>query len=398
MKRIKIACFYGAIFLLFYFEPVEIGPITFSQLWKIPLFVFLFWQVLVIRRKHKRAFIKWSYARATKNLIIGRLKANIFPGITDFIRYMMFPLMFEYASFKIKSLQKLDILLLGLAQFFIISGLPFILGILKTKGRKIFELEDISSYTGIFQVPHSASIVTAISVLIILAFLKAKSKVIRFRWVNYFLVIFGIYLLFLSYVRTGYVMFALGLIILFMPQRLTIKQIVVSVLAVSLLLAGFFYLLETNEFFYNRIFDIRNGRETAAGSGRLILWKSTWDLWYSGDGFDMFFGSGYEAVVNHNFMTTGQRVYAHNEIFTQLGQNGLVGVAFFIGYLISLFKFIWDRRKRATFRLALAVYALYISLMMTQGGMWFQLDIFMALVFVKLEYEQIMYKNSRKIL
>ena len=31
--------------------------------------------------------------------------------------------------------------------------------------------------------------------------------------------------------------------------------------------------------------------------------------------------------------------------------------------------------------------------MMTQGGMWFELDIFMVLVFVKLEFEKVLRKR-----
>jgi hypothetical protein len=398
MEIIRTTLIYIFLFLLFYFEPQKIGPITFSQLWKIPLFVYLFWQVLVIRRKQKPSFIKWSYARAAKNLIIGRIKVSFVPGIIDFIRYMMFPLMFEFANFKIKGSKKIDVLLIGFAQFIIISGLPFILGYLKSKSRSVIIDENFDSYTGIFQVPHSASIATAISVLILLAFLKLNANAFRFRWFNYILILFGIYLLFLTYVRTGYVMFAVGFIILFIPQKLSLKQIVSATVLVSLLVFSFIYLLETNEFFYNRIFDIRNGKETAAGSGRLVLWQSTWDLWYNGNAFEMIFGTGFDGLVEHNYKMTGQKVYAHNEIFTQLGQNGFIGVVLFVGYLIALFRFIWKRRNRPSYRLAVATFALYFSLMMTQGGMWFQLDIFMALIFVKLEHEQVLHNKIKKII
>lgn len=93
----------------------------------------------------------------------------------------------------------------------------------------------------------------------------------------------------------------------------------------------------------------------------------------------------------------GLRVYAHNEFFTQLGQNGLLGILCFFGYLITLLKFIWNRRNRPSYRLALAVYFLYISLMLTQGGMWFELDVFMVLVYVKLEFEDMMYKKGMQL-
>ena len=98
----------------------------------------------------------------------------------------------------------------------------------------------------------------------------------------------------------------------------------------------------------------------------------------------------------HMYQETGLPVYAHNEFFTQLGQNGLLGVVFFIGYLISLFKFIIKRSSLPSYRLAMAIFFLYSSLMMTQGGMWFELDVFMVLVFVKLEFENILSKRMVK--
>lgn len=380
---------------MFYFESQQIGPITFSQLWKIPLFLFLFWEVLVINRKRKHVFIKWSYARAAKNLIIGRFSTSFVPGIVDFLRYMMFPLMYEYASKKLKSISKLDRLLLGFAQFVIISGIPFVLGIMQSNAQDTFLSEGFDSYSGMFQNSHGASITTATAVLVLLAFIKLKSKIIRYHVLNKILLVFGIYLIYITFIRTGYAMFVIGLALLFMPKKLSLKQFVSGAVILSLLVFGFLYLLETNEFFYNRIFDIRNGRQTAIGSGRLVLWKASWDLWYSGNIFEMFFGFGYDSLVDYNFVVTGQRVYAHNEIFTQLGQNGILGVIFLIGYLVALYKFIRKRRRRPSYPLAIAIFFLYVSLMLTQGGMWFELDVFMALVFVKLEFEQVIFRKKR---
>ena len=59
---------YLVLFLLFYFEPEQIGPITISQLWKIPLFLFLFWHVVFRGVRARPFFVKWSYARAIKTL------------------------------------------------------------------------------------------------------------------------------------------------------------------------------------------------------------------------------------------------------------------------------------------------------------------------------------------
>lgn len=398
MQKFKILFVYIFLFIFFYFQPQEIGPITFSQLWKIPLFAFLFWQVFILRKIQKPAFIKWSYARATKNLFTADFLANFSTGIIDFLKYMMFPLMYEFASVKIKDPKILDKILLGFAQFVIISGVPFVFGLLESKGEvldEIMNLDDLNSFTGVFQNPHASAITTSISVLILLAFIKLKSSIIRYPKLNYLLVFFGVYLIYLTFVRTGYAMFAIGLLILFMPQKLSMKQILSSAIIISILAFSFIYLLETNESFYNRVFDIRNGKQQAVGSGRLEFWKAAWDLWVNGNVFELLFGFGYEGLVDHIYKLVGLRIYAHNELFTQLGQNGLLGVFFFIGYLVSLFKFIRKRHKRRSYRLAITVFFLYVSLMMTQGGMWFELDVVMVLVFMKLELEQVQYNRNK---
>lgn len=394
MKNIKKVLLYGILFLLIYLGPVSVGPTTFSQFWKIPLFLFLVWQVLIIRNKKKQNFIKWSYARAGKNLITANFSISYFASIIDFVRYMMFPLMFEYALIKIKNLRNLDKILLGFAQFVIVSGIPFILGILETKAQDTIDYESFGTFSGMFQNSHGAAITTTTAVLILIAFLKAKSSIIRYTRLNYALAIFGIYLVYLTFVRTGYAMLAIGLLFLFLPKKVSFKQIAAATFTIALLVIGFFYLLETNETFYNRIFDIRNGKQTAAGSGRLIFWKTAIELWYSGNFFEILFGFGFDALVDSIKEVTGLRVYAHNEFFTQLGQNGILGIVFFLGYLISLFKFIRKRRNRPSYRLGLSVFFLYLSLMLTQGGMWFELDVFMVLVYVKLEFEDVMFNKA----
>ena len=122
MKKI---IFFVALFILFYFESEKIGPITFSQLWKIPLFIFLVVKVIFLGKQPKPEFIKFSYARAGKNLLNGGVFLNYLVEVIDFIRYMMFPLMYEYILSKIKNIKKLHQFLLQFAQFIILSGIPF---------------------------------------------------------------------------------------------------------------------------------------------------------------------------------------------------------------------------------------------------------------------------------
>ena len=296
-------------------------------------------------------------------------------------------MLFEFFRAKLKTVRDVNYILLRAAQFVLVSGIPFVFLGLKSRGRVVFETEDINAYTGIFQGPHAASTTTAIALLVLLSFLRNKAQSFLPKVINTILLIFGTYLLFITYVRTGYAMFTIGIFVLFFPKKFNLKQLMAGFLVILLLIFGFIYLLETNDFFYNRIFDIRNGRETAAGSGRLMFWQGTIDAWMNGNILEMLFGYGMDGFKDELEKASGFHFVAHNEFFNQLGINGLLGVFIFFGFLYSLFKYTWKRRYLPSFNLALATFFVYSSLMMTQGGMWFPVDFFMALIYVRLHKE-----------
>ena len=384
MNIIKQALLYSFFFLLLFFEPEAIGPITFSQLWKIPFFIFLFVQVVIKKKGRKPFFIGWSYLRAGKHLFSGGLFFAPLADLIEFIRFMFFPMLFEYFKAKLKSISYVNQILFRAAQFVIISGVPFVFFGLQSRGRIIFETEDVNAYIGVFQGPHAASTTTAIALVVIISFLRDGINSMLSKIFNYSLLVFGSYLLFVTYVRTGYAMFAIGVFVLFFPKRFNLKQVLGGICVLLLLVLGFMYLLETNEFFYNRIFDIRDGRETAAGSGRLLFWKGTIDAWQNGNIVEMLLGYGMEGFKDELKRVSGFHFVAHNEFFNQLGVNGLLGVFILFGFLYSLFKYTWSHRFLPSYSLALATFFLYSSLMMTQGGMWFSVDFFMALIYVRL--------------
>lgn len=393
MRNPHLIIFFTIVFFLFYFEKDQIGPFTVSQLWKIPVFSFLLKEI-ILRKWNKPFFLSVSYLRAGKNLFTTGTFISPLPDVINFIRYMFFPLFFEYFKFKLGSMKELDRVLLTAAQFVILSGIPFVFFGLESRGTLIYDLEEVKAYVGVFQGAHAASATTAIAILVLVKFLNDSDRSSLFKWINSSLVIFGTYLLYFTFVRTGYAMFVVGAVVLFFPRKFNVQQIVGGALAFFLLFYGFYYLLETNEFFYNRVFDIRGGQQTAAGSGRLIFFQGTLDLWLSGNFLELLFGLGLEGFQDGVEKYTGFNVIAHNEFFNELGINGLIGVTFFLIYIYSLFHYIQKRKYFPSYRIALATFFVYVSLMMTQGGAWFQVDFFLALIFLRLYKESEMAFNS----
>lgn len=389
IKSIFICIF---LFFLFYFEPYKIGSFTFSQIWKLGFFLLLLFYIMLSQKKIIPRFIFMSYARASKNLINGGIFTSFFTEAFNFVRYLMFPVMFETFNIHLKNLSRVEKLLTMFSQFVIISGIPFILGLTRSLGENIM-INDFESYVGIFQFPHAASSTTAIAVIILLYNIFFRENNLRYKIINFSISIFGIYLIYMTYVRTGYLMFFVGSMIMFFPKKISIKQILTWTFMIFSIIITFIYLIKTNETFHNRIFDIRNGQQSILGSGRLIFWIESLHLWQESDLVSKFFGVGMESLYDWLEKSYGLRVYAHNEFFTQLSVNGILGILLLLGFLYTLWIFIRDRRACPSYHLSVSIFFLYLSLMFTQGGNWFQVDIFMALLFVQLELENIEYQN-----
>ena len=184
-------------------------------------------------------------------------------------------------------------------------------------------------------------------------------------------------------------MFLTGLLIIYIPKLLTFKELKPIIFVFTSIVSVFIILLQTNEAFYNRIFDVRPSGMIDPGSGRLIFWAASIEMWLESIWVEKFFGIGMSGLREGMIRFIGKPLSAHSEIFDLLAGNGLIGITLFVLYLFTLFSFIWSKRNHQSFRLAMGAFALYISLMLVQGGFFFPTEVFLALIFTKLYKEDI---------
>lgn len=394
MFKIKTYVLFFLIFILLYNETTSLGPISVSQLWKIFLFFYLLVVVLTHNIKSIPKFIKISYLRSIKFIFNPGIYLKPLAEVLDFSRYSLFPLFYQFLVVKKIKLFQIDKILLYYSIFFIISFIPFVLGFLESQGNQLEYYEGFINLTGLFQGPHAASVTATISVLYLLYINKYFKLSKLAKTLNLTLVIFACYIIFMTYVRTGYLMLVLGVIIIYLPKKVKLITVIKFLVFLSILIFFLNFILENNQDFYNRIFDIRNGTQKESGSGRLIFWSTAYNLWLNGDYFEILFGFGLEGLTTAIDKITGLKVVAHNEFLTQLAQNGLIGFILSIWFVISLFKFIYKRRKMFSYRISIAIFIMYVSLMMTQGGFWFYPEFFLALILYKLDKE---FQQSKKI-
>tara|TARA_B110000908_G_scaffold163742_1_gene210736 strand:- start:3663 stop:4859 length:1197 start_codon:yes stop_codon:yes gene_type:complete len=393
--NIKAYVIFVFVFVLLYNETFSFGIINLSQAWKLLLFFYLV--IVVIKNKFIKppTFVNLSYLRSFKYIFNQGMYYNPFVEILDFYRYSLFPLFYQFFLIKNFKLYQINRFLELTSIFFILSFLPFTFGIFESRGVQLDYYEGFENLTGIFQGAHAASITITFSVLTLLYFFKNYnlSHLRKFYYIA--LILFGLYLNYITYVRTGYLMILIGFVIIYLPKNISTRSIVKYLFFILILFVFVYFLIENNTDFYNRIFDIRLGNQKETGSGRLIFWNTIFNLWYNGDFFNLLFGFGFDEMANAIYDQTGLRVLAHNEFFTQLAQNGLIGLVLLIFFMKSLFKFIQSRKKMSSYRISITYFFIYVSLMLTQGGFWFFPEIYLALITYKLQKE---YVQSKKII
>lgn len=226
------------------------------------------------------------------------------------------------------------------------------------------------SFVGSFGVPHLASISLA---FIFLLFIYSDIKYLKY-WS-----VLLLSLIVMTWVRTGLLIALVGII--FRYRLFTFRN--TSRLLVLVLLTGVMLNAwisdELGLAIYNRIFDINYSGERIIGSGRLIFWWNSFEVWITGSPYSFFFGQGATALSELNFIDTGYRVYAHNEYFNTLSQNGLVGLLVLVGLNISLMFSAYRKRNAFLLTSSLA----WVALNIVQGGIWFIPELIIGIAYGK---------------
>ena len=101
---LKYILYFIPFFALLYSENFDIMGMPFSQLWKIPLIIFLIIHFIKYIKSKKPAFQQISIWYAVKMLFNTNITYRPITNITEFARFLPFPLLFEY--FKRKKFQQ----------------------------------------------------------------------------------------------------------------------------------------------------------------------------------------------------------------------------------------------------------------------------------------------------
>ena len=305
------------------------------------------------RNKYRPNFNKVAYFYGLKNIFNQGILANPVTNIVETFRFTNFPLLYDTFNIYFKDPEKLQKFIVRISQYFILSSIPFLLGILKSVKEGI-EFGERLSYLGIFQNSHGASIVSSLALLVLIYHLKTTRLSLAMRLYNILLIILGLYCLYLAFVRTGYLMFAIGLIVLFLPSKINIKQIACFLILALSLGATFYYLMETNESFRQRILDQKKeGEQRDAGSGRLVFASVSLKYWAEGNVHQLILGRGSDSVKDNLEKRTGLRIFSHNGFVDAIAINGIIGIFLLLLFIYFTYKNIRRNKETKTYRLSL---------------------------------------------
>lgn len=382
---------FGIYCALHYIEgfPPLLG-LSVAQLWKIPLLVYLLW-IFVAVQCRKLTFEKQAVGLSMVTLLnVDILYLPLF-NIAQAMKQLSLVLLFRYWVYKYREdSRRVENLLYVSAQFIVLCSLVVLVRLVSPvrdfTSAGSFGVEGVYYYTGLFLAPHAAASYFVAAILTLVYGLKrGRFKTFKIKAFNLFLVCIGLYSLFQTYVRTGWLMLIVGMSLLFFPQRIAMKHIFGFILSLALLLGGGTYLYNTNEQFNARltgrnIYNNPNAEKIdLEGSGRTAFWKNGIQGWMESEPYEILFGQGNTKVAERNYRETGMRVFSHNQFVQTLSENGLIGFLLLLGFYLHLFRTIQRHKASPYYRLCISLFGAAIIFAFFQNEMYFDYAIIFSL-------------------
>jgi O-antigen ligase len=270
--------------------------------------------------------------------------------------------------------------------FIIVSCIPFLLGLIESYGEEYnltdFGVEEVG-FCGLFHSSHSCAWVVTIT-LFNLFYLFNISLSIRKRYWIALLILIGFFVLYKTYVRTGYLMFFIGCLFFFKNKIVSVKKRLKYILwGIIFVVLGYSYLSQ-DDVLMSRLTDSRvyNTDQTDAerlGSGRLLFISISIDYWMQAPFMVQLFGYGQEMAIQNMEEKMGLKVFSHNGFVDAFVQNGLIGLLLLIVILISFKKQINKIKGHSYYDVCNAIFFMYIAFQLVQGGYSFMFDFIIAL-------------------
>ncbi|MGB0933363.1 MAG: O-antigen ligase family protein [Lishizhenia sp.] len=311
-------------------------------------------------------------------------------GFYMLIRGLSIPIFNNYLNVK-KVNEKLILKALNFLSYFcIVSGIPFLLNLVQPISRG-YVLEDYGAenngFVGIFQNPHGAAIIISQALLILLFNIVQAKKINHFKIIIFLL---GCFILYKTYVRTGYMMFFVGIFFLIKIEY-GIKKLYKIAPLVILLAFGAYSFYQSDTALQGRIKqeNIYSKDDSFSidklSSGRLTLSYVNLKNWSERDPFSIIFGLGFQYSTDLMLEDINMRKASHNGFVDALVHNGLIGFMLYILFLGSIFRKIKKSKNSIYYSLGISSFIAFLLFILFQGGNVFLLEILLLMIIYLLQ-------------
>ena len=335
---------------------------------------------LIVRvfRKDRKNTVNFEsgYLFGFKTLFTSQVVTKFSDSMLDFSRFLGFPLYVSYfTSLKKDNLRRL---LAFIAVFVGVSTIPFHLKLIdplvQGYGLERFG-EDQFGFVGIFQQAHYASVVLAMSSLVLLNEILTYKFTRANKRYMYILLVITLYSLYQTYVRTGYIFFIIGTFSLIYFKRGLVRSVLLT--GIMLLPVLLYLWFGNSEVLQNRLTDqtVYANVEHGTGSGRPLIYYSALLIFYNYTILDKIIGVGTATFVQLMEVQMGESIFAHDGYINALVVFGVLGFIFFVYFIFSILSRIRKNRKSIYYPFAMSVFLAYQSFIFVQGGSFFLFDV-----------------------
>ena len=403
----KEILFFIFLWLLLYIEPITIGPLKISQIWKAVVVAGMFGYLLT---KKLPAYVWVGFLFAFKYLFYTKMPYGYLTAIQNALEEMIFPLFlgFFYIKFRNRpdATERLMHIAILLSLFFIFSAVPFMFGL--NTFNPVTELDKYgiegTATKGLFyHIAVSSKMFTIATIVLINAYKRFlnnfKNKII---WLS--AVLLGTWFVYTSWTRTGWFIFLVALLISFFYNS-SFKKKLVAVIVSVIIFIGIVWVYENNQAFRYRLTggttyrtDTELSVEQLASSRLPFIMVAIDNLKDEGP-LGQWFGYGAQHGIDLFKQKTGMSIVSHNGTTEILESSGILALILYFLFIKNLFKKvirIWNKISNEVKKQSFISMVLFAGFFLSSHGTPFWGEIIFSCFFSSIIINNIQQSNIIK--
>jgi hypothetical protein len=381
-----------------YIEPLSIGTLKISQIWKAIIIGIFFFTIV---GKKIPAYVWIGILFSLKYLVYMGMPYGYMGALKEAFENLIFPLFmgYLYINYKNKSdaIAQLMSMIILFSLFFIYSTVPFFLGV-----ESLNPITDLAKYgldynatKGLFYHIADASKIFAISTIVLILSYKYFSNNFLNKMIWIVGVLLGLYFIYSSWSRTAWAIF---LIVLTMGvfYGVGVKRALVAIATLMVLSAVLFELYKSSEALQLRLAggaiyrtNVELSFEQLALS-RVPFVIVAVDNLANEEGLAQLFGYGQQHGIDLFEQKTGMSIISHNRTMEILESSGAIGLFLYTIFIIMIVRVArknWQYVSSSSRRLGFSSFLLFTGFYLTSHGIPLWGEIVCAMIFMMIFIE-----------